>query len=98
MNPLIDELKGRGSLYQADTLICEVSYQIEVYQQFKPTKPGQPPAPRLQRIDCYIDGLIDFYPLVGKELTLHLEDGRCLDCIVKDIGGTFETSGGIYKT
>ncbi len=40
MNRLIDELKGKGSLYQQDTLICDVSYQIEIFQQFKPTKPG----------------------------------------------------------
>ena len=32
-SPLTDELKGKGSLYEDDTLIRDVSYQIDVFQR-----------------------------------------------------------------
>ncbi len=92
-------LDGRGGLYKGEALIYSVSYIIRVLQELVPTRKGKPPLPGLERIVGFIDAPEDFFDLIGQELTLHLEDGRYLDCIITDIGGRIEGCGkGIYTT
>ncbi len=81
---LRQELRGRGNLYQRDTLICDVTYEIHVFQQLTETKANRHSGPKLKACYGYLYASGYLYNLLGQEMTLHLENGRYLDCVAED--------------
>jgi hypothetical protein len=79
-----EELKGRGNLYQGDTLIGDVTYEIHVFQELVEENTTQASEQELKACygSLYAPGYL--FNLLGQELTLHLEDGRYLDCVAED--------------
>ncbi|MDA2933631.1 hypothetical protein MYX82_04750 [Acidobacteria bacterium AH-259-D05] len=96
---LIYELTGKGSLFQGDKKFLDIGYDLKFFQEIIVTASGE------ERIT----GLTDFSGsvspsdqyqlamLVGNKLTLHLEDGRCLDVTVMSNRGKIINHGEIYK-
>jgi hypothetical protein len=81
---LREELRGRGNLYQGDKLICDVTYEVYLLQELIETKTKRSPKPKLKACygSLYASGY--FFNILGQEMTLHLEDGRYLDCVAED--------------
>jgi hypothetical protein len=79
-----EELRGRGNLYQGDTLICDVTYKVHVFQESAEKNTRQGGEQELK--GCYgsLYASAYLFNLLGKEMTLHLEDGRYLDCVAED--------------
>jgi hypothetical protein len=79
-----EELRGRGNLYQGDTLLCDVMYEIHVFQKLIENNARQGTELKLKA--CYGDLYAPGYlrNLLGQEMTLHLEDGRSLECVGED--------------
>ena len=79
-----EELIGRGNLYQGDTLICNVTYKIHVFQESAEKNTRQGGEQKLK--GCYGSLYASEYlfNLLGQEMTLQLEDGRYLDCVAED--------------
>jgi hypothetical protein len=81
---LREELKGRRNLYQGDTLICNVIYKIHAFPESAEKNTRQRAEQKLK--GCYGSLYASEYlfNLLGQEMTLHLEDGRYLDCEAED--------------
>jgi hypothetical protein len=77
-------LRGRGNLYQGDTLICDVTYEIHVFQELIETNTRQASGQELKACYGFLDASEYLFNLLGQEMTLHLEDGRYLDCVAED--------------
>jgi hypothetical protein len=81
---LREELRGRGNLYQGDTLIVDVTYEVHVFQESVEKNTRQVSEQELKA--CYGYLYSSGYLLhlhLGQEMTLHLEDGRYLDCVAE---------------
>jgi hypothetical protein len=78
------QLKGRGNLYQGNTLICDVTYEIQLFWKLveKNTRKGS--GQELQACYGYLYASGYLFDFLGQEMTLHLEDGSYLDCVVED--------------
>jgi hypothetical protein len=81
---LREELKGRGDLYHGDTLICDVTYEVYVFQDAIDKAPNQNSEQGLKGCYGFIYGPGIFSNSLGQEVTLHLEDERYLDCVLED--------------
>jgi hypothetical protein len=79
-----EELKGRGNLYHGNTLICDVTYEVYVFQEFIDKGPNKTAEPSLKACYGFIYGPGIFFDSLGEEVTLHLEDERYLDCVLED--------------
>jgi hypothetical protein len=79
-----EELIGRGNLYQGDTLICDVIYEIHVFQELIETNTSQASDQELKACYGSLHASGYLFNLLGQEMTLHLEDGRYLDCVAED--------------
>ena len=94
---LLYELSGQGSLVQGDEKLLDVPYVLKFFQEIIITDGKEK-----------ITGLTDFAGtlspddhyslalLVGKKLTLHLEEGRCLEVTVTSNSGKMLKHGEIY--
>ena len=80
---LREELRGRGNLYQGDRLICDVTYEIHVYQGLVKKNARQASEGKLKACYGYLYASGYLFNLLGQEMTLHLEDGRYLDCVAE---------------
>ena len=78
------ELKGVGNLYNGDTLICDVTYEVYVFQDVSDKAPNQTSEQSLKGCYGFIYGPGIFSYSLGQEITLHLEDERYLDCVLED--------------
>ena len=73
---LTEELTGVGELFQDGTVLRRVRYSIARYQGFL-VGSGMP-IPGLHRIEGATDYEVTDASLVGRPLTLRLEDGRTI--------------------
>jgi hypothetical protein len=89
---LVEECAGVGSIRWQDREVPEVPYRISRYQGLAAS--GLP-IPGLHRIEGAIalTGLTDTAALVGKNLTLKLEDGRTLALTLADADGRVLAEG-----
>ena len=89
---LVEEYVGIGSIRWPDRNIREVPYRISRYQGMALS--GMP-IPGLHRVEGAIAlaGVADAAALVGKSLTLELEDGRTLALTLADANGRVLAEG-----
>jgi hypothetical protein len=86
MSALAEDLQGAGKVLKDGVEIGEVAYSIRVYKAgvqgwaypFAHFKPRQN---------------LDFHNLVGKVITLRLEDGRQWKCIIQSLDGRVSAVG-----
>jgi hypothetical protein len=73
---LIEELTGAGELFHDGTVLAHVRYSIARYQGFL-VGSGMP-IPGLHRIEGSTDYDVTDVSIIGRPLTLRLEDGRAI--------------------
>ena len=94
---LLYELSGQGSLVKGDEKLLDVPYLLKFFQEIVITDGEEKItgltefAGNLSPEDNYSLAL-----LVGKKLTLHLEEGRCLEVTVTSNSGKMIKHGEIY--
>ena len=94
-----ERFEGSGQLRNKDGGALEVSYALSVVRTFIDTRThdgdGQIPGP--ETIEGSISGLDKFtvLTLIGKPLTLVLQDGRRLNCHLKNPDGRIAATGGL---
>ena len=94
-----ERFEGSGQLRNKDGGALEVSYALSVVRTFIDTRThdgdGQIPGP--ETIEGSIGGLDKFtvLTLIGKPLTLVLQDGRRLNCHLKNPEGRITVTGGL---
>lgn len=94
---LLEDLRGRGQVYQKDgSGVIEVRYSVAVFQELLDTGPGRPPVEGLKQIVASVSFEGDLFEWVGKDVTLRLENGLCLDGFISDNAGTFAPKSGLY--
>jgi hypothetical protein len=87
---LVESLTGVGSIHAGDQLLRTTKYNVAVWSDDEPPKPGGDPRP-LATIDGHIDitGIAEAVVLAGPGLlTLTLEDGRRLAFHLTSSGGS----------
>ena len=90
-------LSGTGTLHEGPAPLCRIRYRITVLRRFAPGPKGerveQSPAitGELRDIEAACD-LADLFER-GALLTLELEDGRLLDCVLRDAEGGLVAAG-----
>lgn len=94
-----ERLEGSGQLRNEDGGALEASYSLSVIRTFIDTRThdgdGQIPGP--ETIEGSISGLDQstLLTLIGKPLTLVLQDGRRLKCHLKNPDGRIKATGGV---
>jgi hypothetical protein len=73
---LIEQLTGTGHLCRDETVLQQVQYSITRYQGFL-VGSGMP-IPGLHRIEGSTDYEVSDVSIIGRPLTLRLEDGRAI--------------------
>ncbi len=97
----LERFEGSGELRNKDGGALEVSYSLSVIRTFIDTGThagdGQIPGP--ETIEGSISGLDNFtlLTLIGKPLTLVLQDGRRLNCHLKNPDGLIKATGGLLS-
>ena len=94
---LLYELSGQGSLVKGDEKILDVPYLLKFFQEIVITD-GEEKITGLTEFAGTLSPE-DHYSLallVGKQLTLHLEEGRCLEVTVTSNSGKIIKDGEIY--
>jgi hypothetical protein len=86
MNGVAEELQGVGKILLGGVEVGEVVYSIRV--QRAGLKGWHYPFARFRQ-----RGYIEFYDLLGKPVTLILEDGRRWDCCIKTLDGSVVAVG-----
>ena len=90
-------LSGTGRLHEGPVALCRIRYRISVLRRFTPGPKGErveaSPAVtgELRDIEAACD-LADLFAR-GALLTLELEDGRLLDCVLQDAEGKVVAAG-----
>ena len=90
-------LSGTGTLHEGPDTLCRIRYRITVLRRFAP-------GPRGERVEASpavtgelrdIEAACDLAYLFerGALLTLELEDGRLLDCVLQDAEGKVVAAG-----
>jgi len=88
---LVEELSGTGDLEDKGTVLRRVRYSVTRYQGML-TGSGMP-VPGLYRIEGSTDFEVTDVSLIGKPLTLRLEDGRALGVILAARDGRLLSEG-----
>jgi hypothetical protein len=88
---LIEQLTGTGQLLQDETLLQQVRYSIARYQGFL-VGSGMP-IPGLHRIEGSTDYEVSDASIIGRALTLRLEDGRAIRVTVAARDGRLLSEG-----
>ena len=86
MTGLMEDIQGIGKVFKEGHEIGEVSYTIRVYKAgergwaypFAHFRPRQN---------------LDFHNLLGKVITLRLEDGRQWECFIQSLNGNVTAAG-----
>ena len=99
---LIEEPAGVGQVYRKDgDLVGQAEYDLQVFQEHRDAGDKGDPTrtvPGLKRIDGRVTGLDNFALMDERAmLTLHLDDGRCLDFQVGDPRGRVIANSGLYE-
>lgn len=98
---IAEQSTGEGLVYRKDgSFVANVKYALQVIQEFidTTTKDGPGTLPGLKDVVGRVTGLDTFALLSeGAELTLHLEDGRRLDFLVKNLDGQIAAQGSLYE-
>ncbi len=90
---LIEDLSGTGSVHADDgSHLGDRSYHVKVYQEMHDA--GDKEVAGLKIIEGWIDAGLDDMALVGKPLTLRLEDGLRLDFFWSNSDGAIANRGG----
>ncbi len=93
--------EGSGELRSKDGGAFEVSYSLSVIRTFidTGTHAGDGQIPGLETIEGSISGLDEstLLTIIGKPLTLVLQDGRLLNCHLKTPDGRITATGGILS-
>ncbi len=95
---LLYELSGQGTLFKADEQLLKIPYDLKFFQEVIITGGEE----RITGLTDFAGSLVpgDQYQLamlIGHELTLQMEDGRCLEVTVVSSKGTPHKRGEIYK-
>ena len=99
MQRLVEQPADDGDVFDGFARLGRVHYHLAVYQHFSEVEGESVPA------DVEVEGRItalddlDVIQLHGRapELTLHLSDGRRLDFLIANEGGTIRSTGrGLY--
>lgn len=88
---LIEESSGTGELVKDGTVLGRVRYSISRYQGML-VGSGMP-IPGLHRIEGSTDFEVTDVSLIGKPLTLRLEDGRALGVVLAARDGRLLSEG-----
>ena len=88
---LVEQLAGTGDLIHEDIVLQRVRYSIARYQGM--LVGNDMPIPGLHRIEGSTDFQVDDVKLIGKPLTLRLEDGRALRVILAGRDGRLLSEG-----
>jgi hypothetical protein len=91
MMKLVEEYAGVGHLSAGGENVQHVRYRISRYQGF--VEHSGLPIPGLHRIEGSVDTAADLAPLVGRSLTLRLEDGRTLAITIATADGRVLAEG-----
>jgi hypothetical protein len=86
MAALTEDLQGAGKVLKDGVEFGEVAYSIQVYEA-GPQGWAYPFAHFRPRQN------LDFYNLLGKVITLRLEDGREWKCIIQSLNGRVSAAG-----
>ena len=92
------ELSGQGALFKGDEQLLKISYDLKFFQEVIITGGEE----RITGLTDFSGSLLpgDQYQLamlVGNELILQMEDGRCLEITVVSNKGNLHKRGEIYK-
>jgi hypothetical protein len=95
---LLYELSGQGSLVKEDEKLLDVPYLLKFFQEIIITDGEE----KITGLTEFVGNLSpeDNYSLallVGKKLTLHLEEDRCLEITVTSNSGKILKHGEIYS-
>ncbi len=95
---LLYELSGQGVLFKGDEKLLDIPYDLKFFQEVIITGGEE----RITGLTDFAGSLIpgDQYQLamlIGNELILQMEDGRCLEVTVVSNQGNVHKRGEIYK-
>ncbi len=95
---LLYELSGQGALFKGDEQVLSIRYDLKFFQEVIITGGEE----RMTGLTDFSGSLLpgDQYQLamlVGQELILQMEDGRCLEVTVVSNQGNLHKRGEIYK-
>lgn len=100
MRRLLERLDGHGQVISRSDgeILGRAGYHLQVWQKYivARTLAGTDYLPGLKSVEGRIEGIRDPF-IVGRELKLQLEDGRCFDFFVTDATGRIAPQGGLYK-
>jgi hypothetical protein len=93
----LETLAGRGWISLDGVRLSDVTYHIDVWQQFVTTSPGRALPAARQLAGTITDYRLDGVDLFDRLVRLHLETGGHLDCFldgnrVKSVGAPLTTS------
>ena len=88
---LVEQLSGTGELVHEETVLRRVRYTIARYQGM--FEGNGMPIPGLHRIEGSTDFEVTDASLIGKPLTLRLEDGRALRVMLAARDGRLLSEG-----
>jgi hypothetical protein len=91
MMRLVEEYAGVGDLEATGESVPQVRYRIARYQGF--VEHSGLPVPGVHRIEGSVDTTANLEPLIGRSLTLRLEDGRALAITIADTSGRVLAEG-----
>ncbi len=103
MGRVLEEARGVGDLYEGETRLGEATYRITVYQETQSVgsfgASGSQEIDLMKRISGDIDPAppLDRFQIVGKVLTLHLENGRRWDFVIANHTAQNAGQKGLYK-
>ncbi len=95
---LLYELSGQGTLFTGDEKLLDIPYDLKFFQEVIITGGEE----RMTGLTDFTGSLLpgDQYQLamlIGNELILQMEDGRCLEVTVVSNQGKLHNRGEIYK-
>lgn len=95
----LERLEGSGQLRDKDGGALEVSYSLPISRAFRRVRShdGDGQIPGFDSIEGAVNGLdqAQLHSLMGKTLMLELEDGRLLNCFLKNTNGRIVATGGL---
>lgn len=95
---LLYELSGKGVLFKGEAKLLDISYDLNFFQEVIITGGEE----RITGLTDFTGSLLpgDQYQLamlIGNELILQMEDGRCLEVTIVSNQGKLHKRGEIYK-
>jgi hypothetical protein len=90
-------ISGTGTLHEGPAVLCRIRYRITVLRRFTRGPKGErvEHSPAITGELRDIEAACDLAHLFERDvlLTLELEDGRLLDCVLRDAGGSVIAAG-----